>query len=271
MCIKIFLILILGFNFLHSAENPHRIISLGPTITEQLYLLNAGNKIIGNTIYCLKPEDAKYKEKVGTLTEQNIEKIVSLKPDIVLATALTNPKTITKLQNFKIKVIQFSYAESFDEICDQFMALGKIVDSEETAKKIVLHSKKEVERIKNKTKKLSKPKIFVQIGANPLFTVTKESFINEFILFADGINIASDAKSGMYSREKVVEQNPDIIIIITMGITSKEEEKNWQKFKTISAVKNNKIYVVDSYKICSPTPVSFISTLKEIAEILHRK
>ncbi|MFH1540761.1 MAG: ABC transporter substrate-binding protein [Elusimicrobiota bacterium] len=275
------------FLIAYSQTFPKRIISLGPTITENLYLLEIGDRIIANTIYCLNPEDAKYKEKIGTITEQNIEKIVSLKPDIVFATSLTNPKTIAKLQNLKInyacrleeqcgtssgiKVVQFSYAKSFDEICDQFLTLGRIVDREKTAKKIVTQAKKEVEKIRNKTKKLSRPKVFVQIGADPIFTATKESFINEFVLFAGGTNIASDAKSGIYSREKVVEQNPDIIILVTMGVTCEKERKNWEKFKTISAVKENKIYIVDSYKVCSPTPTSFVKTLNEIAEILCSK
>ncbi len=272
MYMKIFLILILGFNFLYGSDFPNRIISLGPTLTEQLYLLNAGNKIIGNTIYCQKPPDAKKKEKVGTLIEQDLEKILILKPNLVLASSLTNPKTIKKLNNLGIKVVQFSYAKNFNEICDQFLELGKVVGKKKEAERIIEKVRGKVALLKKKTmtknSAKAKQKVFVQIGAKPLFTATKDSFINDFIEFAGGINIAN-TKTGLYSREEVVAQNPDVIIITTMGIVGDNEKKIWKKYKTINAVINNRIYIVDSYKLCSPTPVSFVETLNEIVGILH--
>ena len=291
MYMKIFLILILGFNFLYGADFPNRIISLGPTLTEQLYLLNVGDKVIGNTIYCKIPEDAKNKEKVGTVIEQDLEKILTLKPDLVIASSLTNPKTVKKLNNLGIKVVRFRYAKSFNEICDQFLELGKVIGKGKEAKKIIKDVKYKVGLLKKKTivrnsaklvpaglpsnvsigglKQGARQKVFVQIGAKPLFTAIKDSFINDFIEFAGGINIAN-TKTGLYSREEVVAQNPDVIIITTMGIVGDNEKKIWKKYKTINAVKNNRIYIVDSYKLCSPTPVSFAETLKEIVEVLHK-
>ncbi len=271
---KLFLILIFGFNFLYGADFPNRIISLGPTLTEQLYLLDAGDKIIGNTIYCKIPPDAKNKEKVGTIIEQDLEKILTLKPDLVIASSLTNPKTIKKLNNLGIKVVQFRYAKNFNEICQQFLELGKIVGKKKGAEKIIEEVRGKVELIKKKTITRNSvkagQKVFVQIGAKPLFTATKDSFINDFIEFAGGINIAN-TKTGLYSREAVVSQNPDVIIITTMGIVGDNEKKIWKKYKTINAVKNNRIYIVDSYKLCSPTPISFAETLNEIVEILYPK
>lgn len=274
MYMKLFLILILGFNFSYCADFPDRIISLGPTITEQLYLLNAQDKIIGNTIYCKIPAESKNKEKVGTITEQDLEKILILKPDLVIASSMTNPKTVKKLNKLGIKVVQFPYAKSFNEICLQFLELGKIAGREKEAKKIIAGVQQKVALIKKKTSTRNpaetRQKVFVQIGAKPLFTATKDSFINDFIEFAGGINIAN-TKTELYSREEVVAQNPDVIIIATMGIAGEEEKKIWKKYKTINAVKNNRIYVVDSYKLCSPTPVNFAETLNEIVEILYPK
>mgnify|MGYP001563998775 CR=1 FL=1 len=146
---KIFLILILGFNFLYGADFPNRIISLGPTLTEQLYLLNAGDKIIGNTIYCKIPPDAKNKEKVGTIIEQDLEKILTLKPDLVLASSMTNPKTVKKLNNLGIKVVRFSYAKNFNEICHQFLELGEIVGKKKEAQRIIEEVRGKEELIKS--------------------------------------------------------------------------------------------------------------------------
>jgi iron complex transport system substrate-binding protein len=99
--------------------------------------------------------------------------------------------------------------------------------------------------------------------------MTGDSFVNDMIKLGGGINIAADAKIGFYSRERVIEQNPDVIIIMTMGIVGEEEKRIWQKYKTINAVKNNRIHIMDSYKIGSPTPLTFAETVEEMAELFY--
>ena len=96
---------------------PQRIVSLGQTITERIYLLGAQDRLIANTVYCVVPEEAKTKEKVGTLLQFNIEKIISLKPDLVLASNLARSKQLRKLKELGIPVIKFSYPTSFSGIC----------------------------------------------------------------------------------------------------------------------------------------------------------
>ena len=248
---------------------PQRIISLGPSITEELYLLGVENKIVGVTTYCQRPPQAQEIEKIGTVIEVNLEKVISLQPNLVLATSLTNPKAKEKLKNLGIKVITFPSAKNFREICEQFLELGKIVGREKEAEEIVYRAKKTVSSVKQKVKELPKPKVLVQVGAKPLWVAPKDSFVNDFIEFAGGINIAGNSETGLYSYEKVLKQNPDVIIITTMGIAGEEEKKIWQKYKTLNAVRNNRIYIIDSYRLCSPTPVTFVETLKEIVKILH--
>lgn len=248
-----------------------RIISFGPVITEELYLLGAGDKIVGNTTYCIRPPEAKNIEKIGSMIKADMEKIISLKPDIVFATTMSDKKQIEKCEKTGIEVIVFSYAKSFSEICEQFLLLGKTVGKEKDAQKIINKAKTDIVTIRKNVDDLPKTKVFIQIGADPLFTVTKDSFINSYIEFAGGENIAYDAETGQYSREEVLKRNPDVIIIVTMGIAGEEEKEIWQKYETISAVKDEKIYIMDSYKVCSPTPVTFVETLREIAGILHPK
>lgn len=255
--------------FVYSEENyPQRIISLGPAITEGIYLLKAEEDLLANTIYCQKPKEAKNKVKVGTVIELNLEKIIALCPDLILATSLTNPKQVEKLRSLGLRIVVFPAAKSYLELCQEFIKLAELVGKRERAESLIEQAQKKVWSIREKTANLAKPKVFIQIGANPLYTVTGDSFINDYIEFAGGINIAKDAKTGIYSREKVLEINPDVIIIVTMGITE-EEKRTWMKFKTLSAVKNNRVYVIDSYKISSPTPLSFAKTLEEITGILH--
>jgi len=249
---------------------PQRIISLSPVITEELYLLGVGDRIIANTIYCKNPPEAEKKEKVGNVIEVNIEKIISLKPDLVLTSSLTDRRQLEKMKKLGLRVITFTIQKNFAQICEEFIKIGKIVGKEKEALEIVSYAKRRIADIQNRVKKFSsRPKVIVQIGAKPLWVAPKNSFINEFIELAGGINIGPPGDSGLYSREKILKDNPDIIIITTMGIMAEEEKRNWERYSIINAVKNNRIYIMDSYMLCSPTPVSFVSTLEELVKIIH--
>lgn len=249
--------------------SPKRIVSLGPALTEELYILGVGDRLVGNTIYCKRPPDAQKKEKVGTIIKINIETIVSLRPDLVLAISLTDVKAKEKLKSLGIRVVSFPYEKSFSELCRDFEMLGEIVGREKEAHAIIAEAKDKVEFIRKKASVLSRSKVFIQIGARPLHTATKDSFLNDFIEMAGGTNIASNARSGLYSRETVLRYDPDVIIIATMGIAGEGEKKNWERFKALKAVRDSRIYIIDSYKFCSPTPVSFVKGLEEMFEILH--
>lgn len=247
----------------------NRIVSLGPAITEDLYLLGAGDKIIAVTTYCIRPKEAISKQKVGTVTEIDIEKIVSLRPDMVIATPLTNMKQVEKLKQLGVPIISLPPAEKFSDICSQFLELGRLTGKRDEVEEIIKNSNEKIKQIKDKVKNLRKIKVFVQIGANPLFTISKNSFINDYIELAGGENIASDSGAGFYSREVVLEKNPDAILIVGMGVSAEAEEKMWKRYKNLKAVQNNRIFIMDSYKICSPTPVSFAEVLEEMARTLR--
>lgn len=254
----------------HALENhPKRIVSLAPSMTEELYLLRAEDNLVGNTTYCVTPPAARYKKKVGAITKIDLEKIVSLKPDLVLATSLTNPKTIQKLRDLGIEIRIFPAPKNFTSLCGQFLELGKAIGKEADAKEIIAAAEGKVAAIKARTAALIKPKVFIEIGAKPLFTANRDFFINDFVGLGGGMNIAEDSKIGTYSREEVLRQNADVILIVTMGLAGEKEKEAWQKFKTLNAVKHDRIHVIDSRKICSPTPVTFVETLEEITMLLH--
>ena len=257
---------------IHAESNfPRRIISLSPSLTEELYLLKVEDRLIANTIYCKHPPDAEKKEKVCSGVKANLEKIIYLRPDLVLAKSYNNQKQIEKLRSMGIRVEVFPAVKVFSEICEEFIDIGKIVSKEKEAKEIVRELKDKVSSIQESVKGLPKPKVLVQIGAKPLWIATKNSFINDFIELAGGVNIGPSGDNGLYSREKVLEQNPDVIIIVTMGIVGEQQKESWQKYKTLNAAKNNRIHIIDSYKVCSPTPISFVEVLEEITELIHVK
>ena len=260
------LFFIFGLNFNSYASK--RIISLAPSITEEIYLLKAEDNLIANTIYCRIPKDAEYKEKVGSIVDVNLEKILTLNPDIVFATELTNPNTIKKLKDFNVKVIEFFTPKNFKELREQFLELAKILKKENEAIEIIKNIEDKIMEIKEMTKTFPKVKVFVEVSSKPLIGIGRDSYINDLIELAGGVNII-ETKTGLYSREDIITKNPSVIIITDMGIDTKSEVKKWQRFK-IDAAKNKKIYIFDSYKLCSPTPKNFIETLEKLVEILHK-
>lgn len=248
---------------------PSRIISLGPSITESLYLLGEGERIIAVTTYCLKPIEAKKKERIGTIRESNVEKIISLQPDLVIATSLTNPRTVEKLRKTGIKVIVLAEPKNYAKLCEQFLELAALIDKEDAAARILTKANTKINTCRKKIRGLNSPTVFVQVGSKPLFAATGNTFINDFIVFAGASNIAGDAASGLYSREEILKRNPEVILIVTMGISGEREKTVWEKYKTLDAARNKRIYFIDSDKVCSPTPLSFAETLEEICLILH--
>ncbi len=264
-----FLFLSNAFSFPSSTHPPHRIVSLVPTVTEELYLLGAGDKIVGVTVYCQRPPEAQTKEKVGTVIDVNIEKIIELRPDLVIASPLTDHKQIRKLWGLGLRVEIFDAPTDFQGLCESFLTLSRLVGKEQRAEEVLERTNKELEAVRKRIEGLAKRRVFVQIGANPLFTADRASFINDLIECSGGINIASDAKTGIYSREEVIKRNPDTILIVTMGIVGEREKEVWLRYETIGAVKNRRIFSLDSYRVCSPTPVSFVRTVKELVRLFH--
>jgi iron complex transport system substrate-binding protein len=131
--------------------------------------------------------------------------------------------------------------------------------------------RKKIEQLKITVPSTQKPKIFIQIGANPLYTVFPNTFMDDYITYAGAQNIAFDFTIGFITRESVLLRNPDVIFIVSMGITGEEEKKNWEKVKELNASKNKKIFILDSDKACTPTPVTFIETLETIISLTYGK
>ena len=251
------------------SKTPKRIVSLGPTFTEEIYLLEAEDMLVGVTTFCQKPERAKEKERIGEVTNVNFEKIVALEPDIIIATPMTNKTSVERMKELKLNVVYFDYAKDFSDVCGQFLRLAALVEKEVRAEEILSGIKKKVDAIKKRNERAVKTRVFVQIGADPLFAAKKDTYINSIIEFAGGENIVSGTEEGMYSREKVLASDPEVIIVATMGIVGESELKEWRRYRSLSAAKNGRIYIVDPYEFCSATPMSFIEALEETDKILN--
>lgn len=251
------------------SQSPQRIVSLSPSLTKMLYLLGIQNNIVGCTSYC---EDAikDNKSVIASAMEVNIEKVLLLKPDLVVTLSLTRPSIIEALEKVGIKVNVLPMPNSYNDICNQFIELAKLTGKQTLAKSIVEKQQLRLTQLQQSIPKGKKPKVFFEIGAKPLFTVIPNTFMNDYITYANGENIASDLKSGSITRESVLARNPDVIFIITMGVIGTEEKTTWENYQNITASKKGKIFIIDSNKSCSPNPVNFVDVVEQLITMMYK-
>ena len=265
----IVLIVLLLIQFAVQAQEAKRIVSLVPWVTKSLYLMGEQGRLVGCTSFC--PVEAKdHIPVVANAMSVNIEKTLTLKPDVVIASSLNKPETIENLKKLGVKVVLQSYPKSFEEICTYFIQIGELVGQGAKAKAIVDQQKVRLAKLRATVPSGKNPKVFIQIGAKPLFCAVPDTFMDDFITFSGGTNIASGFKIGSITREYVLKQNPDVIFIVTMGIVAQEEKDTWLSYQSLSASKSKKIFILDADKTCSPTPILFVDALEEMIKHIYK-
>jgi len=252
------------------AETPKRIISLAPSVTESLYQLGLEDRVVAITMYC--PRGTHPKEIIGTLWEPNIEKIAALSPDLVIISKEGNQKsTLQKLQELRIPTYVIQEDRDFKSLCDNYLGLGRRVGKEKEAREIVAEATRGIEAVRKRVATEKPLAVFWEVGAQPLFTISNNSFINDFNTYAGSVNLFRDVnvRYPKISREEVVRRDPDAIIIVAMGDVTKNEQDYWRQFGSMAAVRNKRIYVIRSQEIFTPTPLTFLKGVERIAALLH--
>jgi ABC-type Fe3+-hydroxamate transport system substrate-binding protein len=263
-----FLIAFLLCQLAVQAQEAKRIVSLVPWVTKSLYLMGEQSRLVGCTSFCpVAPSD--HVPVVADAMSVNLEKTFTQKPDVVIVSSLNKPETIDNLKKLGLKVVYQAYPKSFDEICSYFIQIGELVGQGAKANEIVSQQKARLARLKAGIPSGKNPKIFIQIGAKPLFCAVPGTFMDDFISFTGGKNIAAELNLGSVTREYVLKQNPDIIFIVTMGIVAQEEKDNWLSYTSLSASKSRKIFILDADQTCSPTPVLFVDAMEEMIRMMY--
>ncbi|MDR3275494.1 MAG: helical backbone metal receptor [Endomicrobium sp.] len=267
-------IFIVAFLFLLAdiacAKEYKRIISLAPSVTESLYELGLEQFVKGITIYCSKGMIKK--DTIGTLLEPDIEKITLLKPDIVISTKEGNNKeTIEKLKRLGFEVYVMETAKNFNEICVNYSNLAEKLNKKREAKKIINNTRYSLEKIYSKLNRFNNLKVFWEVGARPLYTAGRQSFINDYNYYTNTVNIYKnvDKRYIFIDIENVIENDPDIILIVNVGDAKILEKRKWYKYQMIKAVKNNKIFIINSEDIFIPTPLTFVKNVTMLTKAVY--
>jgi ABC-type Fe3+-hydroxamate transport system substrate-binding protein len=241
-----------------------RIVSLSPSLTKNICYLGDKAELVGCTSYCQTSGSVPV---VASAVKVNVEKVIATKPDLVVTTTMTPPETVAALKKVGICVEVYPMPKSYAQICSQFRELGKRIGKEAVALRLLSDTQIRVDRLKNTHHKSRR--VFIQLGANPLFAVIPGTFMNDYITFLGLTNITQGMTSGAMSREAVLVRDPEMLFIVTMGIVGEEEKKNWERYKMLSASRNKKIFIIDSDKACNPTPITFVETLEQMHHYLY--
>lgn len=257
---------------------PKRIVSLAPSNTEILFALGLKDRIVGVTDYCDYPREVlKLKEEgklasVGGYSTVDVERVVELKPDLVVASYGNGFGVVKALKSFGITVICLN-PKSIDDIVRDIEILGKVCGVEDNATKLVNWIKSKVEEVKMK-KHRWKPKIVHIIWNDPIWVSGKDTFINDAIEIAGGINAVNESGWVVLSLEDLVRINPDIIIVNSgngMSSTGENVIYEWvvsnDVLKNLKAVKCGNVYVVNADIISRPS-YRIVYAIEEISKII---
>ncbi len=262
-CIYYFLVILISSNILFS--QPKRIISLTPSITQELYFIGLENSVVGITNFCKKVN--RNQQVVGTYLQPNIEKILNLKPDIILLSKEGVSKEIINLfDRFKLKYIALEPINNYSELKNQVIFISKLFNKEDfVLKKIQDLETKNFSNITEKENFVLPKKVVFVIDNELLIVASTTSYVGEILNYAKVENmVKTHKKYPQLSVEELTRLDPDILFVSDMGIKENQIKKYFKKFYWLQVVKNNRVIVVDSNIFCQPTIENFWFSVKKV-------
>ncbi len=253
-------------------KEPQRIISLAPSSTEILFALKLNNRIVGVTDFCDYPKEAQRKEKIGGFSNPNLEKIISLNPDLVVLYK-SFPKEIfnqliSSLPNTNFVVLD---PKNFEDVLNNILLLGKITGREKEAQYIYSNMLRRLKTIERKLISVkNKLKVLFLLWNDPFISCSPSTFVGDLLkkLKTENIVEKEDPEYPILSFEYILQKNPDIIIISEMSGISIESIIKKPEFSNISAVKNKKVFYINDDLVFRPGP-RLIDGLEALYRILY--
>ncbi len=256
---------------LYLARPPARVISLAPSVTEILFALGAGEQVVGVTEFCDYPLQAQAKPKVG-YARPNLESVVALMPDIILVPRdFLEPAFLGKLEELNINVFVLQ-ATTIEGVAAQVTTIGRMLDRVAQANDLVGVIRERLVRIKARTGELPKRRVLYVLNSEPLITVGPGSFIHHMLEVAGGANVAAESGAAYprLSVEAVLKQDPEVLLFPAGGGESipEMEQQLWQRWTTMSAVKDRRFATVPTDLVNRPGP-RIVDGLEALARAIH--
>ena len=254
------------------AEPLTRVVSLAPNLTEISYEVGGGETLVGATRFANVPEAAARLPKVGSYVALDIEKIVSLKPQLCLAIRDGNPKAVVdRLEALGIPVYVFD-PQSLEAIVDTVERLGSIYHEEARASALAAGYRQRLARVARQVAGVTdRPGVFFQIDAQPIISAGSDTFLHQLLIRSGAVNLAADRIGyPRYTWEELLVLEPEVVLLASMGggYTDQELRSRWQEWPQIPAVRNSRLHVVDADLFDRPTP-RLIDALEYLVGLLH--
>jgi iron complex transport system substrate-binding protein len=256
-------------------QKPTRIVSLMPSNTEIAYGLDLGKKIVGVSDYDNYPKDTLKKEKIGG-QQFNTEKIIGLKPNLVLAhasSASIAKDALKQLRDAGIPVLVVANAENFEQVYNSIDMIGKATGTTKKADEVIKGMKNKLSDIKEKAASIKeKKKVYMEVAPAPdIYTTGKNTFMNEMLTAINADNVAGDQQGWIkVDQESIIQKNPDVIIT-TYGYYVKnpaEQVLSRKGWGNINAVKNKQVIDVNSDLVDRPGP-RVVEGVEELARAVY--
>ncbi|MGF6710842.1 iron complex transport system substrate-binding protein [Luteibacter sp. W1I16] len=242
----------------------HRIVSLAPNITDALFAAGAGAYVVGTSRFSDYPAEAKKVAVVGDATMIDLERIVGLKPDVVVVWKSGNSAAqVDKLTRLGIPVF-YSETARLAQVASTTRRLGKLAGTEEAAERNAAAFEAELRRLQTANAGKKRLKVFFQIWDRPLMTVGRAQIIDDALVLCGGDNIFADLDQPAPSvgREAVLARDPDVIL---SGGGEGESLNGWKASAFLSAVKHDNVFAIDAPTLALPSP----SILAGVATLCH--
>ena len=244
----------------------NRAISLAPNLTENIFAVGAGDRLVGVTTFCDYPAEAKSIQKVGDTINPNMESVIALKPQIVFVSTASQMEAFTKTLEGNGIAVFVTDPNSLDAIYRNMEQFGEIFGTQDRAAQVTAEMKARLSAIREKVGGEAAVRVFVQISKDPLFAAGRESFITEMIEYSGAISVTRDIPAAYMrlSNETALAMNPEAIII-PAGAGNEDPH---EVFRESAAVKNGKVFRVKADLLMRPSP-RIIEGLEEAARDLH--
>ncbi|MDM5250652.1 helical backbone metal receptor [Lysinibacillus sp. G4S2] len=230
---------------------PKTIVSLQPSNTEILFALGVGDKIVGATEFDTYPEEAKKIERVSSSTTFNSERILALKPDVVIAYTTgsddENLNALKVLEDAGIKVFAIKSATSFDDVYGDIQQVASVMGIEDKGEKLNEDIKAKIAEVQAKVKDVKAKNIYLEISPKPdIYTTGSGTFQQEILNAANVKNVFADLESWQkVSEEDVIAKNPEVILTTVNTENSAAEILARGGWNSITAIQNKAVYFID--------------------------
>jgi iron complex transport system substrate-binding protein len=253
-----------------SAPYPQRIVSLAPSVTETLFALGFGHRMVGVTSDCDYPTGARKLPKIGAFMTPSVEAIIAKRPDLVIGVrSAVDPVKTREMERLGLKVTLISLA-SISDILHSIKDIAALLGRPEAGVRLAHEITRQLDAVKKRVAPAPRRSTLLVVGLRPLITVGGNNFIDELITLAGGENIAGNAAQPWLNLpdEYVVAKAPQVIIEAGMGSERGPSGRHWADLKSIPAVKERRVYAYPYDKILRPGP-RIGEGLEEIARLVH--